>query len=207
MNAMTSFVLTESRSSRAHILAVPKVDPAIVGIAGCSAALLLALSAVMSALGHAGPAIGGNVALMLFATVNLQRPYRRFWAPALLSLACTGAAGVALALLPPADGAITASSLIRFGLDGVRCVAQLGAMAGVAMAWATAGRSRSRMRASVACAAALAAMQMAQALHGSIGLSGVQFWSLSIEGLFAAWLLCTTFSLIRPRRAQLRTAV
>lgn len=206
MNAMTSFVLAESRASRAQMRAVPRVDPAIVGIVGCSAALLLALAAVMSAFGQAGPAIGGNVALILFAAINLQRPYSRFWAPALLALACTGMAGVALAMLPSAGDDIGALSLTRFGLENIHCLAQLAAMAAVAMAWSTAGRSRSRMRVSAACAATLAAMQMAQALHGALGFAGVDLWSLAIQGLFAIWLLGTTLCLIRPRRRQLRAA-
>ena len=206
MSAMTSFVLADTRSGHAPARPVSTVDPVVVGIAGCGASLLLAVSAAMGVAGHAGPAIGANVALILFAAINIQRPYRRFWAPALIALSCVGAAGMALAMLPPVASGINPLSLSRFGLEGFQCIAQLAAMAAVAMAWSTAGRSRKRMRASAACAALLAALQMAQALHGALGFGGEELWSLAIDWLFAGWLLGTTLCFMRPGRGRVSAA-
>lgn len=186
----------EAAHGRAHR------DPAMVAVVGCGAGSLLALSAILATLHSAEAtnlALGGNAALVLFALLGMNRPYRRFWMPALVALICTGLTGLALTLLPLLEIPVMQVAITRFGLDGVHILAQLAAMALTAMAWSTAGRSTRRMRASAVCVGLLAAMQMAQAMHGAIDTNAAALWAQAIDLVFALWLVRTAFCLLRPR--------
>jgi hypothetical protein len=175
------------------------IAPAVVQAAGCASSMLLMLAAAMpSALALS---VAANAALLLFAAINLRRPYRRFWAPALCAMAIVALLGMALALLPPAETAM--ASLTRFGLDGLRNAAQLGAVAMTAFAWSSAGRSPRRMRVSAGVVAALAALQLAAAMHSAIAGASIPDWQLPIDWLFALWLLATAMGLAQRQRGRL----
>lgn len=177
-------------------------DPAMVTVVGCGAGALLALSAALTATAHpeAGNlALGGNAALVLFAALSMDRPYRRFWAPALFALAGVGLTGLVIALIPSMNLSAMQVAMGQFGLEGVHIVFQLAAMALVAMGWSTAGRSPARMRASGICVGILATMQMLQALHGAVDLRAALLWTQTIDLVFAIWLIRTAFCLLRPR--------
>lgn len=177
------------------------LDPFTVQLAGCGAAILLMLAACMRPLaeGLVIEVVAGG-ALMLFAGINARRAYRRFWAPALSLLALAGATGILLALLPVSDAEVGMASLARFGLEGLRIVAQLGAVAMTAYAWSTAGRSPWRMKRSLLVVAALAILQLAAAGHGVLMGSAVLAWQLAIDGVFAIWLWATAMGMAHRQR-------
>lgn len=175
-------------------------DPAMLVVVGCTAAGALAAAAVMAVLGDAeaaGPSLGGNVALILFAAMNADRPYRRCWAPALIFLGLAGASGIALTLLPAAEHFVSPSAITRFGIEGLHRVAQLGAMAMMAFAWATAGRSVRGARWSMAALAMLASLQLGEAAGPALAGSTGNAWTFASELLFASWLLATALRLTR----------
>jgi hypothetical protein len=197
MNAILPFVAVEQTPARRDSIRRP--DPATLAIIGCAAAAMLAAAALMAVLGEAesaGPALGGNVALILFAVMNANRPYRRSWGPGLIFLALAGASGVALALLPAAEQFVTPPAIARFALEGLHGVGQLGAMGMMAFAWATVGRSARGARWSMATFA-MVTLQLgeaaAQALTGSTG----DAWTFASELLFTSWLLATALGLTR----------
>lgn len=198
MNAILPLVAVEQTPARQGGVRWP--DRTTRAITGCAAAAMLAAAALLTALGEAesaGPALGGDVALILFAVMNANRPYRRYWAPGLIFLALAGASGIALALLPAAEHLVTPSAVARFAIEGLHGLAQLGAMAMMAFAWATAGRSVRGARWSMAALAMLVNLELgaaaARALTGSTG----ETWTFAGELLFAAWLLATVLGLTR----------
>lgn len=198
MNAISPFAALE-RTTAKPVRAL-RPDPAILAVTGCAAAAMMAAAALMAALGEAeavGPGLGGNVALLLFAVMNANRPYRRCWAPALIFLGLVGASGAALALLPAAEHFVTASAIARFGIEGVHGAAQLGAMGMTALAWSTAGRSARATRWSTAAFAMLANLQLGEAIARALAGSNGDVWTLASELLFASWLLATTMGLTR----------
>ena len=198
MNATLPFVAIEQTPARQDSVRGP--DRATLTVIGCAAAVMLAAAALMAALGEAesaGPALGGNVALILFAVMNASRPYRRWGAPGLIFLGLAGASGIALALLPATEQFVTPSAIAGFAIEGLHRVAQLGAMAMMAFAWATVGRSVRSASWSMAALSMLANLQLgeaaAQALTGSTGGA----WTFASELLFTSWLLATALSLTR----------
>lgn len=198
MNAISPFVTPDQARARSDIGRRP--DPASLAIVGCTAAAMLTGAALLAALGEAemaGPSLGGNVALILFAAINANRPYRRFWAPALALLGVTGATGIALALLPAAELFVTPTAITRFGLESLHGLAQLGAMGMAAFAWAMVRRNTRAAGWSIAAMALLAALQLGQASGLAIaGLAG-DAWICASQLLFASWLLATTLGLTR----------
>lgn len=198
MNAISPFVTLEPARTRVDIARRP--DPASLATVGCAAAVMLTGAALLAALGEAemaGPGLGGNVALILFAAMNANRPYRRSWAPALVLLGVTGATGVALALLPAAELFVTPTAITRFGLESLHGLAQLGAMGMAAFAWAIVGRNIRGARWSMAAMALLAALQLGQASSRALAASAGDAWICLSQLLFASWLLATTLALTR----------
>jgi len=201
MNTFTSIADT---IPAAHLKPPVKthLDPALITGVGCAAGLLLALSACLTLAGRheaINLAIGGNAALTLFALISMDRPYRRFWRPALFALVGAGLIGVAMSLLPAQPGPDIQLAMVRFGLEGLLIIFQLSAMALVAMGWATAGRSRKRLRSSAICTGLLATLHLAQALHGVLDPGAALLWGHAAGLLFAFWLIRTAFCLLRPR--------
>ena len=204
MNAISPFVATERTLVWTKENSVRRPDPATLAVVGCAAAVMLAAAALMAAMGEAetvGPALGGNVAVILFAAMNANRPYRRCWAPALILLGLVGATGIALALLPAAEHFVTPSAITRFGIESLHYIAQLGAMGMAAFAWSTAGRSASRAKWSIAALASLMNLQLGEVIGRALAGSTSGAWTFAIELLFASWLLATTLGLTRRARA------
>lgn len=207
MNAISPFAALERTTAR-HVRAL-RPDPATLAVTGCAAAAMMAAAALMAALGEAeavGPGLGGNVALLLFAVMNANRPYRRCWAPALIFLGLVGASGIALALLPAAEHFVTPSAIARFSIVGLHGAAQLGAMGMTALAWSTAGRSVRGTRWSTAAFAMLANLQLGEAIARALAGSTGDVWTLASELLFASWLLATTMGLTRRLGGRLAGA-
>jgi len=178
------------------------LDPALVTVLGCAAGFLLMLSACLTLAGRheaTNLAIGGNAALALFGVLSMDRPYRRFWRPALLALVGAGLTGLAMSILPVQHVPGIQAALVRFGLEGLLIIFQLSATALVAMGWATAGRSPKRLRAAAICAGLLATLHLAQALHGVLDPGAALLWGHAAGLLFAFWLIRTAFCLLRPR--------
>jgi hypothetical protein len=177
-------------------------------VVGCAAAGMLAAAAVMTLLGDAeaaGPGLGGNVALVLFAVMNANRPYRRYWAPALFFLGLTGASGAALALLPAAEHFVSPSTVVRFAIDGLHVVVELGAVGMTAFAWSTAGRSVGGARWSMTTLTLLALLQLGEAASlALVGPTG-DVWTFASQLLFASWLLATVLGLTRRLGGPLAT--
>ena len=198
MNAILPLVAVEQPPARQGSVRWP--DPTTFAIVGCAAVAMLAAAALMTALGEAesaGPALGGNVALILFAVMSANRPYRRYWGPGLIFLALAGASGTALALLPAAEHFVTPSAVARFAIEGLHGLAQLGAMAMMAFAWATAGRSVRGARWSMTALAVLVNLQLGEAAAQALAGSTNDAWAFARELLFAAWLLATVLGLTR----------
>ena len=204
MNANMPFVAVEQTTAGPGRVRRP--DSATPTIVGFAAATMLAAAALMAALGEsesAGPALGGNVALILFAVVNADRPYRRFWAPGLIFLGLAGASGIALALLPAAKHFVPPPVIARFAIEGLHGLAQLGAMGMLALAWATVGRSVRGARWSMAALAMLANLLLGEAAAEALAGSTGDTWTFVSELLFASWLLATTLGLTRPLGDQI----
>lgn len=206
MNAISPLVTSELARVRQGKSRRP--DPAMLVVVGCTAAAMLAAAAAMTALGDAeaaGPGLGGNVAVVLFAIMNANRPYRRYWAPALFFLGLAGASGAALALLPAAGHFVSPSTVVRLAIDGLHAVAQLGAVGMTAFAWSTAGRSVGGARWSMATLTLLALLQLGEAT--SLALAGPtgDVWTLASQLLFASWLLATVLGLTRRLGGPLST--
>lgn len=196
---------SRSENTMTFIASSPAVelllDPFVTQLAGCGAAMLLLLAASMGPLpeGLVVEALAGG-ALVLFAAVSWRRAYRHFWAPALLLLALVGVTGIMLSLLPAAGAEVSTASLMRFGLEGLRHAAQLGAVAMTAYAWSTAGRSPARMNRSLLVVAALALLQLGEAGHGALIGAAVPIWQLAIDGVFAIWLWATAIGMAYRQR-------
>lgn len=204
MNTISPFVAVERTPVLTREDGARRPDPATLAVVGCTAAVMLAAAALMTAMGEAetvGPGLGGNVAVILFAAMNANRPYRRCWTPALIPLGLVGATGIVLALLPAAEHFVTLSAITRFGVEGLHYVAQLAAMGMAAFAWSTAGRSATRAKWSIAALALLVNLQLGEVIGRALAGSTSGAWTFAIELLFASWLLVTTLGLTRRPRA------
>jgi hypothetical protein len=136
-------------------------------------------------------ALGGHIALLVFALLNLRRAYLRFWLSSIVLLACVGATGVTLAILPNFGSTVTAAGLARFGLDGMHSAAQLGAVAVSALAWSTAGRRKIQARNCLLVVSAMALLQFLGAASTRFGAQIAPIPDSLADLCFALWLLDT----------------
>lgn len=173
------------------------LDRASMAVTGCCGAGFLAIAAAMAWFGQVesvGPAIGGNVAVTLFAAMLVLCSDRQLSLPSLIALAFVGIGGLALALTSAAATAAGPQAL----LSGFRSA---GIVAVIAMSFPESGRTGNVLVGTLTIVAALAGLG---SVLGAVASTPDQDWTLARELTFSAWLLATSLGLslrARPERA------
>ncbi len=169
------------------------LDPASVAVTGCCGAGFLALAAAMARFGQVesvGPAVGGNVAVALFAAMLALYPNRRLSFPSLIALAPVGIGGLAMALMSAAATAAGPQAV----LSGLRSA---GIVAVIAMSFPASSRFGNVLVGTLTIGAALAGLGL-----GTIASAPDQDWTLARELTFSAWLLVTALGLSHRARPE-----
>ena len=133
----------------------------------------------------------GHLALVAYAMASIRRSYARFWLPSMALLALVGVVGAGIVALPPSDATVSSTSLTHHGLGGLRCAAQLGAMAMTAMAWSTAGRNRVYAQNSLFAVSAVATAQLVTSIALISAVPVVALFNALAEMCFSLWLAST----------------
>ena len=150
--------------------------------------------------------LGGHIALLVFALLGLRRAYAKFWRPSIILLACGGATGVILTILPDYGLTVTSAGLARFGVDGLHSAAQLGAVALSALAWSTAGRRKIQARNCLLVVSAMVLLQLLGAASTGFGAQIAPIPDSLADLCFALWLLATVARTCQAPRSALPIA-